>query len=101
MRDPEFPGVEFRFEWPHPSGNVLMGALSDTSMVWGVRKGCSYPEEQHAQGHRLTIQRGCGIISICGVEQSYTAGGSFYIGGNVPHGFTRVEEATLVLQEDC
>lgn len=100
MTDPEFPGVEFDWEWPHKCGNVLCKALSNKSMRWGIRGGSSYPPERHIQGHRLTIERGRGVVSINGDEQLYAEGNWFDIAANVPHGFMRVDESTLVLQED-
>jgi len=91
-------------EFPHPHGRIptkYMGRTPDgmnDDMIWGLRKGISYPPETHSHGHILTIKHGFGVVSINGEEKNYTSGDVFDIGGNVPHGFVRVDETTIVVQ---
>lgn len=90
---------------PHPRGNIpvkFTGNVTDkTSMeiTWGIRKGSHYPPETHAHGHVLTIKQGSGVISISGEEKKYAAGDVFDIAPNVPHGFIKVDETTIVHQK--
>ncbi|MCE9549187.1 cupin domain-containing protein [Candidatus Nomurabacteria bacterium] len=87
----------------HPEGNIPAKFLGKNGekkeMLWGIRKGSHYTPETHAHAHTLTIEHGSGIISINGKEVAYKKGDSFEITGNTPHGFIRVDETTIVKQE--
>ncbi len=99
-------GLSNNDELPHPHGSIFAKYIGQTpdgqnrEMLWGVKKGTSYPPETHKHGHVLTIKHGSGLISIDGKEKAYAPGDIFYIMGNVSHGFIRVDETTVVSQKE-
>lgn len=101
--DVEFGSFTFDEDWPHPRGNVPLSLLGDLpsgemAMMWGVRKGCSYPPETHCHAHVLFVAAGRGIFSWNGLEHVYAQGDRFDVKSNEPHGFILVEETTIVVQ---
>jgi quercetin dioxygenase-like cupin family protein len=97
-------GLHRSDEFPHIHGSTRgkdIGLTPDGmhETIVGLRKGTHYQPETHSYAHILTIQYGHGRISVDGQEKTYGPGDTFDVAGNVPHGFTSVEETTIVSQK--
>lgn len=102
--DGGFGTIKFDYVMPHAGGRIKVAQLGITpecgaSIMWGIEEGSSYPPQTHAHAHNLIVLQGSGVVSIDGVEQPYNRGSSFWVPGNVPHGFVRVDAATLVVEQ--
>ncbi len=100
----ELSEVRFAGEYPHARGNIPLLPLgtfpaSGITMIWGIEAGSVYPPEQHRHPHNLIIIEGTGILSLNGEDIPYQRGSMFWIEGNVPHGFIRVDTATIVVEQ--
>ena len=91
--------------WPHDCGDILIKYIGRTpdglmEAMWGLMAGTKYRPERHTHGHLLIIKCGRGNISVNGQVHAYSPGDEFLVSGNVPHGFVRVDETTVVVQRE-
>ncbi len=97
-------GETFTDVWPHPEGDIPIRAgrysFGGMAITWGLRKGSSYLPIRHRHAHFLTVTEGRGFFSIDGELRRYGPGSTFWIAGDIAHGFVDVEEDTIVVQQE-
>ena len=58
--------------------------------------GSRLPEHHHPQEQIAHVAKGRMRLLVAGVPHELTAGDSFYIGSDVPHGVETIEETTVI-----
>lgn len=65
-------------------------------MVASLDAGSKMPEHRHPQEQIIHILSGCMKVVVEGAVHELTAGDSFYLASNVPHGVETMEETRVL-----
>lgn len=75
---------------------TLTSGASMYQMIAKLEAGSKMPEHRHPQEQIVHLLQGRMKLIVAGTAHEMTAGDSFYLEGNVPHGVETIEETRVV-----
>ncbi len=93
MTKPENPWVEL---CPGIKRRTVTHGAAMYQMIAQLEAGSLMPEHKHPQEQIVHILRGRVRLIVAGVPHELTAGDSFYLASNTPHGAETIDETTIL-----